>query len=73
VNALIKYFRHEHLPERLAAMSRPLCDVARLMDECLPESAEKTAGMRKLLEAKDCFVRATLDADAQVPGGPVGD
>lgn len=27
----------------------------------LLESAEKTAGMRKLLEAKDCFVRATLD------------
>ena len=28
-----------------------------------PESAEKTAGLRKLLEAKDCFVRAKLEAD----------
>jgi len=30
------------------------------MDELLPESAEKTTGLRKLLEAKDCFVRAKL-------------
>jgi hypothetical protein len=26
----------------------------------LPDSAEKSAGLRKLLEAKDCFVRASL-------------
>lgn len=26
----------------------------------VPPSAEKTAGMRKLLEAKDCFVRAMV-------------
>ena len=26
----------------------------------LPDGAEKSAGLRKLLEAKDCFVRAAL-------------
>jgi hypothetical protein len=27
----------------------------------LPDGPELTAGLRKLLEAKDCFVRAALD------------
>lgn len=31
------------------------------MDAQLPDCAEKSAGMRKLLEAKDCFVRAALE------------
>ena len=26
----------------------------------LPDGADKSAGLRKLLEAKDCMVRATL-------------
>ena len=26
------------------------------------DSAEKSAGLRKLLEAKDCFVRAAIEA-----------
>lgn len=29
--------------------------------EHLPGSAEKSAGLRKLLEAEDCFVRAKLE------------
>lgn len=28
----------------------------------LPDGPELTAGLRKLLEAKDCFVRAAVDA-----------
>lgn len=31
------------------------------MDRELPNGPEKSAGLRKLLEAKDCFVRAALD------------
>jgi hypothetical protein len=30
------------------------------MEEMLPDGPEKSAGMRKLLEAKDCFVRANI-------------
>jgi hypothetical protein len=29
-------------------------------DVTLPDGPEKSAGLRKLLEAKDCFVRAAL-------------
>ncbi|PRY56421.1 hypothetical protein B0I28_10970 [Glycomyces artemisiae] len=31
------------------------------MIAALPDGPELTAGLRKLLEAKDCFVRAALD------------
>lgn len=60
-NRMLKYFGYKHLPEHLQAISKPLSEVAELMDKELPESPEKTAGLRKLLEAKDCFVRAKLD------------
>lgn len=55
-----QYFRYEHLPEKLQEISKPLCELAELMDKELLPSVEKDAGMRKLLEAKECFVRANL-------------
>jgi hypothetical protein len=57
---MLKYFRYEHLPEHLQEVSKPLGELAKEMDNILPDSREKSAGMRKLLEAKDCFVRAAL-------------
>lgn len=56
----MKYFEYAHLPAILQDISKPLCEVAALMDLKLPEGPEKAAGLRKLLEAKDCFVRAAL-------------
>lgn len=56
----MKYFDYEHLPEKLQAVSKPIGDVARKMNQELPDGAEKSAGLRKLLEAKDCLVRAAL-------------
>lgn len=58
---LLRYFEHAHLPEHLAAVSRPLGELAHAVVEQLPDGPELTAGLRKLLEAKDCFVRAALD------------
>jgi hypothetical protein len=57
----IKWFKYDHLPAKLQEVSKPLAELARLMEETLPDGAEKSAGMRKLLEAKDCFVRAKLE------------
>lgn len=57
----IKYFSYEHLPPKLQEISKPLAELAKLMEETLPDGPEKSAGMRKLLEAKDCFVRASLE------------
>jgi len=58
----IKWFENAHLPEHLRKVSKPVCDLAVLMEKMLPDGPEKSAGMRKLLEAKDCFVRAELEA-----------
>lgn len=60
---MLKYFKWEHLPEKLQETSEPMCDIAIFMSDHLPECPEKIAGMRKLLEAKDCFVRATLEKE----------
>lgn len=59
-SAILRYFDYEHLPAHLQAVSKPIGDLARMMDEELPNCAEKSAGLRKLLEAKDCLVRAAL-------------
>lgn len=58
---IIRYFAYEHLPPRLQDVSKPIGELAREMDRLLPDGPEKTAGLRKLLEAKDCFVRCALD------------
>ena len=39
-----------------------LAHVVKTMQDTLPDGPEKTAGLRKLLESKDCFVRAALPA-----------
>lgn len=57
---LLDFFAFEHLPPHLRAVSEPLRVLAHQMVRTLPRSAERTAGLRKLLEAKDCFVRAAL-------------
>lgn len=57
---LLRFFAYEHLPPHLQVVSKPIGDLARAMVSTLPESAERTVGLRKLLEAKDCLVRAAL-------------
>lgn len=54
-----RFFAFAHLPPHLQDVSEPIFELMLKMDE-LPTSPEKEAGMRKLLEAKDCFVRASL-------------
>lgn len=59
-NPIMEYFEYKHLPSHLQQVSAQICDLAQLMDGLLPEGPEKSAGLRKLLEAKDCFVCAAL-------------
>lgn len=59
-NPIMKYFAYDHLPAHLQAVSKPIGDLAQQMDAQLPDGPEKSAGLRKLLEAKDCLVRAQL-------------
>lgn len=57
---ILNYFEYRHLPAPMQKISKPFCVLAFSMVEALPNGAERAAGLRKLLEAKDCFVRASL-------------
>lgn len=57
---MMQFFAYEHLPPHLQEISRPFGEMAKQIVETLPANAERTAGLRKLLEAKDCIVRAKL-------------
>jgi hypothetical protein len=58
--SIVDYFEYSHLPPHLQEVSKPIGDLARLLNDTLPDGAEKSAGLRKLLECKDCMVRAKL-------------
>ena len=58
-NAL-QFFTYDHLPGNLQVINSPICELAKAMAESLPEHSEVTRGLWKLMEAKDCFVRAEL-------------
>lgn len=56
-----KLFSYSHLPEGpLRNTSAAVNALACQMVHTLPDGQELSAGLRKLLEAKDCFVRAAL-------------
>jgi len=61
---MMQFFAYAHLPEHLQAVSKPFGDLAQQMIDTLPRNPERTAALRKLLEAKDCAVRALLFKDA---------
>jgi len=56
---ILQYFTYNHLLPLQREISKPFGELAEKID-ALPDSAEKSAGLRKLLEAKDCIVRASL-------------
>lgn len=61
---IIRFFAFEHLPPHLQEVSKPFSDLAHaiheryLSDEV--DVAETVAGLRKLLESKDCIVRSLI-------------
>jgi hypothetical protein len=63
-----RWFTWDHLPPGPARETSKACGhLAADMTGSLPDGPELTAGLRHLLEAKDCFVRAAIAAAG--PGG----
>lgn len=74
VEPLLQFFAYAHLPAHLQLVSKPFCDLAHAIvkgdnvpesgtvtiGSPLPRNPERTVALRKLLEAKDCAVRAVL-------------
>lgn len=57
---LLQFFEFEHLPAHLQAVSKPFGELAQTMINTLPRNPERTVALRKLLESKDCAVRALI-------------
>lgn len=58
---LLQFFKYdEHLSLQLQDVSLPFCRLAVSLVDTLPRNPERTVALRKLLEAKDCAVRAAL-------------
>lgn len=57
---MLQFFAYAHLAEDLQAISKPYAEMADNLVATLPRNAERTVALRKLLESKDCAVRAKL-------------
>ena len=57
---LLQFFAYDHLPQHLQTVSRSFSLLAGEIVATLPRNPERTTALRKLLEAKDCAVRARL-------------
>jgi hypothetical protein len=57
---MLQFFGYSHLPENLQLISKPFGELAQKLVDILPRNPERTAALRKLLEAKDCAVRANI-------------
>lgn len=61
---MLKWFDYTHLPagpgRDASAQFRPL---AHALERLLPDGPEKTAALRRLLDSKDCAVRAAIESD----------
>jgi hypothetical protein len=60
---LMQFFEYGHLPAHLQAVSKPFGELAEHIEKTLPNNPEKTTALRRLLESKDCAVRAVLFKD----------
>jgi hypothetical protein len=60
--SLLQYFESsKHLPDEQRPVYEAFAELANKVVELCPGNPERTAALRKLLEGKDCAVRATLN------------
>ena len=63
---MLKWFRYDHLPKDLQAVSKPFSALAAMIVMRLKPGAERTVALRKLLESKDAAVRAMVEEKESV-------
>lgn len=57
----LKWFKWQHLPPHLQEVSRLVAELADAMAvRCNGDQDQLEEGLQKLIEAKDCFVRAAI-------------
>ncbi len=60
----LRYFEYAHLPEPLQEISKTFHDLAHKYAVIL-DGNQLTLGLQKLIEAKDCMVRAALPKEGR--------
>lgn len=60
IDEILSYFNFQHLPPHLQEISKPFYELAKEVAAREPLKGETKWALRKLLEAKDCAVRAAL-------------
>lgn len=61
IDPIMRFFEFAHLKDGpLKATSIMFFELASKIVATVPRNAERTVALRKLLEAKDCAVRATI-------------
>lgn len=55
---IMQFFGYAHLRPEFQAVSKPFGELAQWVVDTLPQNPERTVALRRLLEAKDCAVRA---------------
>lgn len=68
-DSTMRWFDGGHLPDNLKPTVASIQGVAWAMVTTIAPSPELTVGLRKLLEAKDCFVRAKILSDEEAGEG----
>jgi hypothetical protein len=58
---ILRHFDYDYMSGPLRDIAEPFKVMAIELDKRLPECAEKSAGLRKLLEARECFIRAKME------------
>ncbi|MDQ2874397.1 MAG: hypothetical protein M3Y33_06170, partial [Actinomycetota bacterium] len=67
---LARWFNGDHIPDGIPKnVSGSCAGLAWDIIHQVPDGPELTAGLRKLLEAKDCFVRAAIASEDAASGG----
>lgn len=64
-DVILRWFTSKHLPPAQQAVSRQFADLVATLAPLLPACPERTVAWRKLLEAQDAAVRASLWEDAR--------
>ena len=57
-STIIQFFAYEGVDKHLQVIAKEFYFMAEYLDRVLPTSAEKSVTLRKLLESKDCALRA---------------
>lgn len=57
---IMQFFGYAHLKPEMQAVSKPFGQLAEKIVADLPRNPERTVALRKLLEAKDAAVRASI-------------